>query len=112
MRTKTVRNADAVCPALGLKAVAVTATNLKEPSRMQLSVSEVARRLSVRPREISDLFYARELRDDLCPIIAGRRLIPEECIPVIERVLRQRGLLPSVPSCCGLEARAAATQRK
>ena len=32
-----------------------------------LSVSEAARRLKARPRDISDLFYRRHLRDDLCP---------------------------------------------
>ena len=57
------------------------------------SVSEVARRLDVPPREISDLFYRRELRDDLCPIIAGRRLIPELYIVEIEAALRRRGRL-------------------
>jgi hypothetical protein len=52
------------------------------------SVSEVARRLGANPREISDLFYRRDLRDDLCPIIAGRRLIPESYVPQIEAALR------------------------
>jgi hypothetical protein len=41
-----------------------------------LSVSEAARRLGAKPKDISDLFYRRALRDDLCPIVAGRRLIP------------------------------------
>ena len=53
----------------------------------QLSVSEVARRIGARPKDISDLFYCRELRDDLCPIVAGRRLIPETYLPTIRRVL-------------------------
>jgi hypothetical protein len=53
-----------------------------------LSVSEVARRLGAAPRDISDLFYRRELRDDLCPIVAGRRLIPESYIPQVELALR------------------------
>lgn len=52
------------------------------------SVSEVARRLGAAPRDISDLFYRRELRDDLCPIIAGRRLIPESYIPQVELALK------------------------
>ena len=56
-----------------------------------LSVSEAARRLGARPKDISDLFYRRELRDDLCPIIAGRRIIPESYIPVIRMVLIRNG---------------------
>lgn len=55
----------------------------------QLSVSEVARRIGANPKDISDLFYRRELRDDLCPIVAGRRLIPESYIPVIEVALKR-----------------------
>ena len=57
----------------------------------QLSVSEAARRLGARPKDISDLFYRRELRDDLCPIVAGRRLIPESYLDVIRMVLRRHG---------------------
>jgi hypothetical protein len=53
------------------------------------SVSDVARRLGAAPRDISDLFYRRELRDDRCPIICGRRLIPEEYLPEIEAALRR-----------------------
>ena len=41
-----------------------------------LGVSGVARLLGVKPSQITDLFYKRQLRDDLCPIVAGRRLIP------------------------------------
>ena len=52
-----------------------------------LSVSEVARRLGAKPKDISDLFYSRELRDDIAPIVAGRRLIPEDYIEVIRTVL-------------------------
>ena len=56
-----------------------------------LSVSEAARRLNARPRDISDLFYRRRLRDDLCPIVGGRRLIPEDYLDMIALVLRRRG---------------------
>jgi hypothetical protein len=54
-------------------------------------VSEAARRLGARPKDISDLFYRRLLRDDLCPIVAGRRLIPENCLSVIEMALKRAG---------------------
>jgi hypothetical protein len=50
-------------------------------------VSEVARQLGVRPRDISDLFYQRLLDDQRCPIVGGRRLIPEDYIPAIAEAL-------------------------
>lgn len=56
-----------------------------------LSVSEAARRLKARPRDISDLFYRRRLRDDLCPILGGRRLIPSSYLEVIAMALRKYG---------------------
>jgi hypothetical protein len=58
-----------------------------------LSVSEVARRIGVAPREVSDLFYARRLRDDLCPVIAGRRAIPPSYVPMIRAALKRAGRL-------------------
>jgi hypothetical protein len=57
-----------------------------------LSVGQVAYKLQVRPDQISNLFYKRFLRDDLCPIVAGRRLIPPNYVPVIAAALRQRGI--------------------
>ncbi len=57
-----------------------------------LSVSQVARLLNALPRDISDLFYARKLRDDICPIVAGRRLIPKSYIHEIEATLRKKEL--------------------
>ena len=54
-----------------------------------LSVSEAARRLGAKPKDISDLFYARALRDDIAPIVAGRRLIPEDYVEVIRETLRR-----------------------
>lgn len=69
--------------------------------RRHLSVSEVARRLKARPRDISDLFYRRRLRDDLCPIVAGRRLIPEDYVEIIAVQLRRAG------RPCGLAGRPA-----
>lgn len=58
-----------------------------------LCVSDVARHFGVRPREVSDLFYHRELRDDLCPVVGGRRLIPEDYLPVIRMALKRSGVL-------------------
>ncbi len=66
-----------------------------------LFVSEAARELGsqlgaeVRPQDLSNLFYRRALRADLCPVIAGRRLIPREYLATIRaflvgRVLRQK----------------------
>jgi hypothetical protein len=36
------------------------------------------------------LFYRRELNDELCPIIGGRRIIPREYLSIIRMVLRKR----------------------
>lgn len=54
-----------------------------------LSVSEVARLLGAKPKDISDLFYSRALRDDIAPIVAGRRLIPESYVEMIKTVLQR-----------------------
>jgi hypothetical protein len=58
-----------------------------------LSVSEAARQIGAKPKTISDLLYQRQLRDDLCPIVGGRRLIPRSYLPTIRQVLVGRGLL-------------------
>ncbi len=36
-----------------------------------VTVSEAARVLGRRPREISDLFYQRVLSDERCPVVGG-----------------------------------------
>jgi hypothetical protein len=65
-------------------------------------VSEVARRLGVRPRDISDLFYERRLSDDRCPVVGGRRLIPADYVPTIAKVLRREGrLVDHAPAATG-----------
>ncbi|MBD3291352.1 MAG: hypothetical protein GF393_00400 [Armatimonadia bacterium] len=56
-----------------------------------VSVSEAARRLDARPRDISDLLYRRQLSDDRCPLVGNRRLIPEDYLDVIAMVLRRTG---------------------
>ena len=58
-----------------------------------LSVSETAREIGARPRDISDLYYRRILDDAICPIIANRRLIPRSYVPTVREVLAERGLL-------------------
>jgi len=57
----------------------------------RISVSEAARRLGAKPKDISDLFYRRELRDDLCPVVAGRRLIPLDYLELICMALKRAG---------------------
>ena len=54
------------------------------------SVSEVARQLDVPPRDISDLFYARVLDDQLCPVVGRRRVIPAGYIDTIRAALASR----------------------
>jgi hypothetical protein len=56
-----------------------------------MSVSEAARRIGAKPRDISDLFYNRKLRDDIAPIVGGRRLIPEDYLDVIRMALKRAG---------------------
>jgi hypothetical protein len=66
-----------------------------------LIVSEVARRIpGARPKDISDLLYRRRLDDARCPIVGGRRLIPLDYLPEIERVLREAGYLQPESSPC------------
>ena len=65
------------------------------------TISRLSRRWNIPPRKISDRFYSRELDDSRCPIIDGRRIIPAEYVPEIERVLREAGVLRSDPiECC------------
>ena len=63
----------------------------------QLSVGDVARHLNVRPAQVTQLFYERRLRDDLAPIVAGRRLISPELVPVIVMELRRKGIRVQTP---------------
>lgn len=61
-----------------------------------LSVSGAARRLAANPRDITILFYQRHLSDSVCPVVDGRRMIPESYLGEVERVLRERGKLPKL----------------
>jgi hypothetical protein len=69
----------------------VTVATVERMAMSHLSVSEAARELNARPRDISELFYKRELNDDLCPIVGGRRLIPRDYLPVLRMVLKRHG---------------------
>ncbi len=66
---------------------------------VHLTVSGAARELStrlsiaVKPHEISDLLYSRVLDDTQFPILAGRRLIRIDQLPLIEKALVDRGIL-------------------
>ncbi len=64
------------------------------------TISRLSRRWNIPPRKISDLFYSRKLDDSRCPIIDGRRLIPADYVPEIERMLRDVGVLKSEPIKC------------
>ena len=68
-----------------------------------MSVSEVACALGARPKTISDLLYQRELRNDLCPLVGGRRLIPRSYLPTIRQVLIDRGQISEEQLSCKVE---------
>ena len=57
-----------------------------------LGVGDAGRELDVNPKVITDLFYKRELREDICPLVSGRRLIPRSYIPIIAMALRRKGV--------------------
>lgn len=60
-----------------------------------LTVGEIAKRWRVPPKLISDALYARAVRDDLAPVMSGRRMVHESAVPVLEMVLRRSGKLPA-----------------
>jgi len=55
----------------------------------KVMVGEAARRIGARPRDITELFYKGELRDDLCPIRCGRRMIPLYYLEMIVMALKR-----------------------
>ncbi len=59
-----------------------------------VTVGEIGRAHGVRPADITRLFYERRLRDDLCPIASGRRLIPDSYVEIVLMELRRAGKLP------------------
>ncbi len=60
--------------------------------QQMVGVGDVAKRLGVRPAQVTALFYEQRLRDDLCPIVSGRRIIPKDYIPLIASELRRKGI--------------------
>lgn len=62
-----------------------------------ISVGQAARNLGVRPTLITQLFYEGRLRDDLCPVVAGRRLIPPGYVEIIAMELRRKGVNVKAP---------------
>jgi hypothetical protein len=56
---------------------------------------EIERQLGreVSPREITLLFYYRDIADDQAPIMAGRRMIPRSLLPTVANALLRRGWL-------------------
>jgi hypothetical protein len=58
------------------------------------TITELARKLKIKPRTISDLFYQQELDNDRCPRAGRGRSIPADYVPEIVRVLKTSGKLP------------------
>ena len=56
-----------------------------------LTVGQVADKIGVRPRDVSDAFYSRVLDAARCPVVNGRRFIPTDYVPEVRRVLAERG---------------------
>ncbi len=61
-----------------------------------LSVTDAARKVGCRPRDISDAFYNGYLDDAKVVRVANRRAIPVEYLSEIHRVLTERGKLQEV----------------
>ena len=57
-----------------------------------LAVGDVADRLGVAPRQVTELFYTRRVNPKRAPVVAGRRLIPVELVSVIAMELRRKGI--------------------
>ena len=64
------------------------------------SISELARKLGIAPRKISDLFYFRKLDEAQCPMVGMRRIIPESYVATVKRVLRETGAFDRDPVPC------------
>ncbi|GEM_PF-3514002 len=58
------------------------------------SVAEVADELGCSPGDVSGEIYRSPLHRDACPIITGRRAIPDTYVETIRWALRKAGKLP------------------
>lgn len=56
-----------------------------------VAVGEAAKRVGGRAPDITALFYRGRLRDDLCPVVGGRRLIPIGYLEQIRLALKRAG---------------------
>ena len=56
-----------------------------------LAVGEVARRLGVRPRDLSDALYSGTLDRSRCVLAGGRWLLPMGYLAEAARILAHRG---------------------
>lgn len=55
-----------------------------------LTVGEVAEKLGCPPKTLSDMLYLRRLDISRCPLLGGRRMIPADYVPQIERLLNRK----------------------
>jgi hypothetical protein len=65
-----------------------------------LTASQVAERLGVRPRDVSDAFYGRQLDPNRCQTVGEKkktRLIPVDMLDEIRDVMVRLGHLQSAP---------------
>ena len=52
-----------------------------------ISISEAARGLGVPPHRLSNLFFQRRLPQELAPMLCGRRVVPVDSLPELQRLL-------------------------
>ena len=73
-----------------------------------VGVGDIAREYRVRPSQITQLFSERRLREDLCPVVSGRRLIPRSYVPMIVMALKRKGISVDTTSPASSDASRAA----
>jgi hypothetical protein len=67
----------------------------ERPPVKLLSVGNVADLFGVAPWKVSYLFDRRRLSGEMCPMVGGRRLIPEDYLPIVRRELVRMGAVAS-----------------
>ena len=55
------------------------------------SIMDAAAEIGCRPRDISDAFYQQHLDESRIFRLCGRRVIPQEYLSEVKRVLQSRG---------------------